>query len=198
MPPARRVFRLSLLIILLIAVGWAAVVTDVVITATTEGAAPADAIAVLGAAQYNGKPSPVFKARLEKAAWLYRSGKAPVILVTGGIGNRDTVSEAEVGRRYLTRVGLPGDSVIALAPAATTVASIAQLGTWFKDRPSKRVVLVSDGFHLLRLRILADRQGLVPYTSPTKASPISASLRTNAGYLAAEGWKVPVAWLFYR
>ncbi|HYK11017.1 MAG TPA: YdcF family protein [Gemmatimonadales bacterium] len=198
MPSNRRVFKISLLLALLIAGVWAAVVIDVLITGTREGAAPADAIAVLGAAQYNGKPSPVFKARLEKAAWLYRSGKAPVILVTGGIGNRDTVSEAEVGRRYLTRLGLPGDSVIALPASATTVSSVAQLGTWFKDRPSKRVVLVSDGFHLLRLRILADRQGLVPFTSPTKASPISASLHTNAGYVAAEGWKVPVAWLFYR
>jgi len=198
MPSTRRVFKISLLLALLIAGVWAAVVIDVLITGTREGAAPADAIAVLGAAQYNGKPSPVFKARLEKAAWLYRSGKAPVILVTGGIGNRDTVSEAEVGRRYLTRLGLPGDSVIALPASATTVSSVAQLGTWFKDRPSKRVVLVSDGFHLLRLRILADRQGLVPFTSPTKASPISASLHTNAGYVAAEGWKVPVAWLFYR
>jgi len=198
MPSTRPVFKISLLLALLIAGVWAAVVIDVLITGTREGAAPADAIAVLGAAQYNGKPSPVFKARLEKAAWLYRSGKAPVILVTGGIGNRDTVSEAEVGRRYLTRLGLPGDSVIALPASATTVSSVAQLGTWFKDRPSKRVVLVSDGFHLLRLRILADRQGLVPFTSPTKASPISASLHTNAGYVAAEGWKVPVAWLFYR
>lgn len=198
MASPRRAFKITMLLILLVAAGWAAVVSDVLITATREGAAPADAIAVLGAAQYNGKPSPVFKARLEKAAWLYRSGKAPVILVTGGIGNRDTVSEAEVGRRYLTRLGLPGDSVIALPPAATTVSSIGQLGTWFREKPSKRVLLVSDGFHLLRLRILADRQGLVPFTSPAKASPISASLRTNAGYVAAEGWKVPVAWLFYR
>ena len=198
MASARRVFKISLSLVLLLAVGWAAVVIDVLITGSREGAAPADAIAVLGAAQYNGKPSPVFKARLEKAAWLYRSGKAPVILVTGGIGNRDTVSEAEVGRRYLTHIGLPGDSVIALPPSATTVSSVGQLGTWFKGRPSKRVDLVSDGFHLLRLRILADRQGLVSFTSPTRASPISASLRTNAAYVAAEGWKVPVAWLFYR
>jgi len=198
MPSARRVFKISLSVMLLLSIGWAAVVIDVLITGSREDAAPADAIAVLGAAQYNGKPSPVFKARLEKAAWLYRSGKAPVILVTGGIGNRDTVSEAEVGRRYLTHIGLPGDSVIALPAAATTVSSIGQLGAWFKDRPSRRVDLVSDGFHLLRLRILANRQGLVPFTSPAKASPISASLRTNAAYVAAEGWKVPVAWLFYR
>src|SRR5690349_23482929 len=127
MASARRVFKLTLLSLFLAAGTWATVVIDVLVTGAHEGAAPADAIAVLGAAQYNGKPSPVFKARLEKAAWLYRSGKAPVILVTGGIGNRDTVSEAEVGRRYLTHIGLPGDSVIALPAAATTVSSIGQL-----------------------------------------------------------------------
>lgn len=199
MPSARRVFNVGLLVALLLAGTWAAVVIDVFLTGAHEGAAPADAIAVLGAAQYNGRPSPVFRARLDKAAYLYQGNLAPVILVTGGIGNRDTVSEAEVGRRYLTtQRGVPGEAVIALPPAATTVASIGQLGTWFKDRPSKRVVLVSDGFHLLRLRILADRQGLVPYTSPARASPISASFRANAAYVAAEGWKVPVAWLFYR
>lgn len=198
MPSARRVFTISLVASLLLVAGWAAVVVDVVATATHEGAAPADAIAVLGAAQYNGHPSPVFRARLDKAAELYRANTAPVILVTGGIGNRDTVSEAEVGRRYLTQRGMPGEAVIALPPAATTVASIGQLGAWFKDRPGRRVVLVSDGFHLLRLRILAVRQGLVPFTSPARGSPISASLRTNAGYVAAEGLKVPVAWLFFR
>ena len=65
---------------------------------------------MLGAAQYNGKPSPVFRARLEKAAELYHGNTAPVVLVTGGIGNRDTVSEAEVGRRYLTLAWLAGGS----------------------------------------------------------------------------------------
>lgn len=200
MPSPRRVLQLTLLVVLLLAATWIGVVVDVLVTGAHEGAAPADAIAVLGAAQYNGKPSPVFRARLDKAAALLRQGLAPVVLVTGGIGNRDTVSEAEVGRRYLTQHGVAGDSVIALPPAATTVSSIAQLGTWFQSRPrpDRRVILVSDGFHLLRLRILANRQGLVPFTSPAKSSPISANLRTNAGYVAAEGWKVPVAWLFYR
>ena len=194
----RRTVRVTLAVVTLVVLAWAVIVGDVVATARHEGAAPADAIAVLGAAQYNGRPSPVFRARLDKAAALYHAGTAPVVLVTGGIGNRDTVSEAEVGRRYLTQHGLPAAAVTALPPAATTVASITQLGAWFRDRPGKRVVLVSDGFHLLRLRILADRQGLVPFTSPARGSPISANPRTNAAYLAAEGLKVPVAWLFYR
>jgi uncharacterized SAM-binding protein YcdF (DUF218 family) len=198
MPSPRRVLNVAAAFLLLLIFGWAAVVIDVLVTGAHEGAAPAEAIAVLGAAQYNGRPSPVFRARLDKAAELYRASTAPVVLVTGGIGNRDTVSEAEVGRRYLAQHGIPAQAVIALPPAATTVASITQLGAWYRDRPGKRVVLVSDGFHLLRLRILAGRQGLVVFTSPARTSPISASLKTNAAYVAAEGWKVPVAWLFYR
>jgi len=188
----------ALAVLVLLVAGWAAIVTDVVVTGAREGAAPADAIAVLGAAQYNGRPSPVFRARLDKAAALFRAGDAPVVLVTGGIGNRDTVSEAEVGRRYLVVHGLPPDAVTALPPSATTVASVTQLGAWFRGRPGRRVVLVSDAFHLLRLRILARRQGLVPFTSPARGSPISANFRANAAYVAAEGLKVPVAWLFYR
>ena len=198
MPSPRRVLKVAAVFLLLLVLGWAAIVVDVLATGAHEGAAPADAIAVLGAAQYNGRPSPGFRARLDKAAELYHANTAPVVLVTGGIGNRDTVSEAEVGRRYLTQHGIPPEAVVALPPAATTVASMTQLGAWYKERSGKRVVLVSDGFHLLRLRILAGRQGLVAFTSPVRASPITASLRTNAGYVAAEGWKVPVAWLFYR
>lgn len=185
--------------LVLVVIAWVGVVVDVVATGARDEARTADAIAVLGAAQYNGRPSPVFRARLDHAALLFRTGIAPVLLVTGGIGNRDTVSEAEVGRRYLAQRGLPTGAVVALPPAATTVASMDGLAAWFQTRPGdRRVVLVSDGFHLLRLRILASRRGLIAYTSPARGSPISANLRLNAGYVLAEGWKVPFAWMFYR
>jgi uncharacterized SAM-binding protein YcdF (DUF218 family) len=198
MSRSRRAVTVVATLLVLVVVSWAAVVVAVVVTGSHDEARPADAIAVLGAAQYNGRPSPVFRARLDHAAELFRRGVAPLLLVTGGIGNRDTVSEAEVGRRYLAQRGLPTDAVVALPPAATTIASIDGLATWFRDRPGRRVVLVSDGFHLLRLRILASRRGLIPFTSPARASPISANVRLNAGYVLAEGWKVPFAWMFYR
>src|SRR3989442_1606353 len=87
--------------------GWAAVVVAVALTGAHDEARSADAIAVLGAAQYNGRPSPVFRARLDHAATLYQRGLAPVILVTGGGGSGDTRSEADVGRRHLLKAGLP-------------------------------------------------------------------------------------------
>ncbi len=192
----RRAVGAILLAIVLIALAWAAVVVTVAVHAARDEATPADAIAVLGAAQYNGRPSPVFRARLDHAATLYQRGLAPVVLVTGGVGPRDTLNEANVGHDYLVRLGLPSDAVIPLAGGADTHASLVQVGDWFKGRDSRRVLLVSDGFHMLRLQIIARRLGLVPYTSPASGSPIHANTRRNTAYLFAEGFKVPFTWVF--
>jgi uncharacterized SAM-binding protein YcdF (DUF218 family) len=120
------------------------------------------------------------------------------VLVTGGVGAHDTVSESEVGRRYLVKAGLPEGAVIALAAGASTAASVDGVARWFRDRDSRRVLLVSDGFHMLRLQILATRAGLVPFTSPAPNSPIRSNPRRNATYFLAEGFKVPITWVFNR
>src|ERR1041384_3655716 len=112
-----------------LAFGWAAVVVAVALAGAHDEARSADAIAVLGAAQYNGRPSPVFRARLDHAAALYQRGFAPVVLVTGGVGTGDTVSESEVGRRYLTKAGLPETAVIALAAGSSPPPSASSLPT---------------------------------------------------------------------
>jgi uncharacterized SAM-binding protein YcdF (DUF218 family) len=192
---ARRVLTTTALGFVLLLVGWAAVVLAVAVQGARDQATTADAIVVLGAAQYNGRPSPVFRARLDHAAALYQRGLAPVILVTGGVGTGDTLNEATVGRDYLARLGLPTDALIAL-PGDDTYASLAQVGRWFEGRGNRRVLLVSDAFHMLRLRIIAGRLGLAPLTSPAPGSPIRASMRRNTAYLLAEGFKVPLAWLF--
>jgi len=192
----RRRVTAALLTLVLLGAGWAVMVVDVAVTGARDQATTADAIAVLGAAQYNGHPSPVFRARLDHAATLYLRGFAPVVLVTGGVGSGDSISEAEVGRRYLRQVGLPDQAVIALAPTTSTHASLEGVGQWFAGPASRRVVLVSDGFHMLRLRIIATRLGLAPFTSPAPNSPIHANPRRNTTYMLAEGIKVPVAWLF--
>lgn len=195
--PRRFAQALAAGLALLIA-AWGSVVLAVVLAGAADQAGPADAIAVLGAAQYNGRPSPVFRARLDHAATLYRRGLAPAVLVTGGTGAGDTLSEAEVGRRYLVALGLPAQATVALPAGADTYASVAEIGGWFSGRGNRRVVLVSDAFHLLRLRIIAGRLGLAPLTSPAPASPIRSSARRNAAYFAAEGFKVPLTWLLHR
>ena len=193
----RRALGTILLAVVLIAAGWAAVVVAVAVHGARDQATRADAIVVLGAAQYNGRPSPVFRARLDHAATLYQRAFAPVVLVTGGVGAHDTLNEANVGRDYLVRLGLPSETVVPLA-GEDTYASLSEVKRWFDGRTSRRVLLVSDGFHMLRLQIIASRLGLMPFTSPAPGSPIHANARRNTGYLFAEGFKVPFTWLFQR
>src|ERR1700704_2791317 len=116
----RRTLATAAIVTVLLIAGWGAVVVAVAVTAARDQASTADAIAVLGAAQYNGRPSPVFRARLDHAAALYQRGLAPVVLVTGGVGSGDTVSESDVGRRYLLKAGLPGGAVVGPAAADRT------------------------------------------------------------------------------
>ena len=156
---------------------------------------PADAIVVLGAAQYNGRPSPVLRARLDHALELYRDHLAPLVLVTGGVGPGDTTSEAMVGRRYLIAHGVPADAVVAQSEGRTTMASMTAVTGWLHQRGLRRVLLVSDPFHMFRLRLEARRTRLEAYTSPTESSPISENPVLELRYLLAEGYKAPVAWV---
>ena len=194
----RRTLGGIFLALVLLAVLWGGVVVAVAVQAAHDQATAVDAIVVLGAAQYNGRPSPVLRARLDHAAMLYQRGFAPTILVTGGVGAGDTLNEANVGRDYLLRLGMPDEAVIPLAGGHDTFTSLKQVRNWFAGRESRRVLLVSDGFHMLRVQIIARRLGLTPYTSPATGSPIHASFRRNTGYLFAEGFKVPFTWLFQR
>ncbi|HUF36646.1 MAG TPA: YdcF family protein [Gemmatimonadales bacterium] len=154
-----------------------------------------DAIVVLGAAQYNGRPSPVLKARLDHALGLYREGLAPLIVVTGGIGRGDTISEAMVGRRYLMAHEVPAEAVVAQPQGRSTAASMTAVADWLGGRGLGRVLLVSDPFHMFRLRLEARRTALEAYTSPTESSPISDNPNLELRYLFREGFKVPVAWI---
>lgn len=156
---------------------------------------PVDAIVVLGAAQYNGRPSPVLRARLNHALSLYREQLAPLVVVTGGIGRGDTTSEAVVGQRYLVSHGIPQGAVVAQGEGRTTKASMSAVTTWLHGRGLRRVLLVSDPFHMFRLRLEAHRTGLEAFTSPTGSSPISDNPVLELRYLFAEGFKIPVAWV---
>jgi len=156
---------------------------------------PVDAIVVLGAAQYNGRPSPVLRARLDHALDLYREGLAPHIVVTGGVGRGDTTSEALVGRRYLVAHEVPADAVVAQPQGRSTMTSMTAVAVWLRRSGLRRVLLVSDPFHTFRLRLEARRTALEAYTSPTESSPISDNPVLELRYLFAEGLKVPVAWV---
>lgn len=187
-----------LVVVGLVAVCWLASLVAVIATARRDDATPADAIVVLGAAQYNGRPSPVFRARLDHAAALFRRGLAPLVIVTGGVGTGESLSEASVGRDYLLTEGLPASAVATEAAGHTSAASIRAAATHLRAQGGRRVVLVSDGFHLLRLRFLARRLGLGATGSPAPESPITSHSRREFGYLLAESVKAPAALLFAR
>jgi uncharacterized SAM-binding protein YcdF (DUF218 family) len=167
----------------------------VLVVSQQDQAQPVDAIVVLGAAQYNGRPSPVLRARLDHALGLYRDRLAPLILVAGGVGRGDTTSEAMVGRRYLIAHGVAPDAVVAQSEGRTTMASMTAVTGWLHGRGLRRVLLVSDPFHMFRLRLEARRTSLEAYTSPTESSPISDNPVLELRYLFAEGFKIPVAWV---
>ena len=195
MPRRRSLRSIVGMVLLLAAIIYTVALTSVLVTSQHDQRRPVDAIIVLGAAQYNGRPSPVLRARLDHAVGLYREGYAPLIVVTGGIGLRDTLSEAFVGRRYLIRREVPDESVIAQPVGRNTRASMTAVAGWLHGRGLRRVLLVSDPFHMFRLRLEARRTDLEAYTSPTESSPISDNPVLELRYLFAEGLKVPIAWV---
>jgi uncharacterized SAM-binding protein YcdF (DUF218 family) len=177
---------------------WVTSFLAVVSAAGRDSAAPADAIVVLGAAQYNGQPSPVFRARLDHAAELWRRGVAPLVIVTGGVGRGDSLSEASVGRNYLLRSGLPDSVLLVEATGRATAPSMRAAATVLRAAGGSRAVLVSDGFHMLRLVVVARRFRLTPFGSPAPQSPIRSNWRRQAAYFLAESLKAPVAFLVTR
>lgn len=186
--PGRWLGRLLVVALLAYAAAFAAVL----VASRRDGRRPSDVIAVLGAAQYNGRPSPVFKARLDHAAALYEEGLSPRVVVMGGRAEGDRESEAAVGRRYLQLRGVPRRAAVAIQEGRDTQESIAALAAWMKERDLGSVLFVSDPFHLLRLRLDASGHGFSVAASPTTTSPISRDWERELRYLAAEALKLPV------
>lgn len=173
--------------------GWAAVLTAIVLFARLDEARPAGAIVVLGAAQYDGKPSPVLRARLDHAVELYRRGIAGTLIMTGGTGPGDTVSEAVVGKRYVVRQGVPAAAVITEERGMTSLQSMRAVAGIMHREGIDSAVLVSDPFHMLRLRLLALRVGIEARSSPTRTSPISRSPDEERRFMLRESFSLPFA-----
>src|SRR3954447_5969228 len=133
---------------------------------TIEEAQPADVIVVLGAAEYRGRPSPVLEARLNHALYLYLQGLAPYILTTGGAGGDPDYTEGEVGRAYLSRRGIPSEAILIEPEGESTAESIAATVEIMRRRGFKSALVVSDGYHIFRVKEMLKSQGIVVYGSP--------------------------------
>ena len=167
-----RAFTLRLLgLLLLVAAVWTAwVVHRINQVAAEDQAQPADAIAVFGAAEYNGRPSPVYHARLDRAVSLYDLQIAPWIVTLGGGADRNSGnSEGSVGRDYLLGKGIPYSAIIVETRSVDTSQQAALLAAIARAHGFRHVVVVSDGTHLFRIHALCAREGLDVYTSPRPA-----------------------------
>ena len=146
------------------ALGWATL--EVYRQSTRDEAQRADCIVVLGAAEYRGKPSPVLRARLDHALELYRKGLAPMIVTTGGSGEGSRFTEAEAGRDYLVRQGVPSEHIVLETEGTTTLQSIAAVAEILDRMNLGSCIVVSDGYHVFRAKKMLEVHGLKAYGSP--------------------------------
>ena len=135
---------------------------------TVDEARPADIILVLGAAEYHGRPSPVLRARLDHALDLYGRKLASRIMTTGGSGGEPVFTEGGVGRAYLMSHGVPSEAIVVENEGETTVQSIALAGEIIRRMGLHSVIVVSDGYHIYRVKRMLQFHGLEVYGSPRK------------------------------
>jgi uncharacterized SAM-binding protein YcdF (DUF218 family) len=127
---------------------------------------PADVILVLGAAEYRGRPSPVLRARLNHALVLYLKGLAPYILTTGGAGGDPNYTEGEVGRGYLSRLGVPSEHILVEPEGTTTAQSLDAAAEIMRRMNLNSCIMVSDGYHIYRSKRILEAQHIKVYGSP--------------------------------
>src|SRR5271154_1001279 len=146
-------------------------------------AQPADAIIVLGAAEYRGRPSPVLEARLNHALFLYLKRMAPQIITTGGAGGDPVFTEGTVGRSYLTQHGVPPEAIVVEEEGASTARSVAAVAEIMRRMSLKSAIVVSDGYHIFRVKKMLESSGIRVYGSPRPS-------------IAPGGWKEK--WLYFK
>jgi uncharacterized SAM-binding protein YcdF (DUF218 family) len=147
---------------------------------------PAAAIVIFGAAEYNGRPSPVYQARLDHAFYLEDRDIAPLVITTGGSGGDPHFTEGGVGRDYLIQQGVAGSKILAETHSETTFQTVKAVTQMLKTRGESNCVAVSDGFHLYRIKLLFSSFGITAYASPAPASPIEAEPFARALYSLRE------------
>jgi uncharacterized SAM-binding protein YcdF (DUF218 family) len=170
--PARLILRLLSLFVTLVVVYFAVTLVQVWLTSRHDSPRKAGSIIVMGAAQYNGLPSPDLKARLDEARQLFRQGFASLIVVTGNKEKSDRFTEAEAGAHYLERHGVPS-SDIRQAGGDDSYQNLQEAAPVAKGRDQGIVLIVTDPFHEYRSMAIATDLGLEPYPTPTSTSPIT-------------------------
>lgn len=140
---------------------------------------PADAIVVMGAAQYNGTPSRVFASRLDHAVSLYFAGLAPKLVLTGGKAAGDRTTEAAAGRAFAIELGVPPGDILVEEESRTTLESIRAVARLLEANDAASAIFVSDRPHMLRVLRMAADEGITAWGSPTRTSPIEGDLASQ-------------------
>jgi uncharacterized SAM-binding protein YcdF (DUF218 family) len=156
----------------------------------------ADVIVVFGAAEYAGRPSPVFRARLDHGYELYKQGMAPMVITTGGSARDPEFSEGGVGKEYLLRLGVPEQAVISETQGSDTAQSASRVANIMRTNGMRSCIAVSDAYHVFRIRALLEHEGVQVEVAPRPESRprniferLEAVMREAASYLA---WKIGV------
>jgi len=154
-------------------------------------AQPADAIIVLGAAEYRGRPSPVLEARLNHALFLFLKHMAPRIITTGGAGGDPVFTEGSVGRAYLAEHGVPPEAIVVEREGESTAQSVVAVVEIMRRMNLRSAIVVSDGYHILRVKRMLESSGLRVYGSPRPSAPPGdwQYYRQAVGYLL---WRVGI------
>jgi uncharacterized SAM-binding protein YcdF (DUF218 family) len=176
----RGIWKKWLWFFLVIAIGYVAAVSiGIVRQSSRDESRQADAIVVFGAAEYVGRPSPVFKARLDHAADLFHRGLAPVVITTGGAGADPKFSEGQVGREYLKSLGIPDDHLIAETQSIDTAESARRVSAIMHTNHMSTCLAVSDGYHIFRIKQMLAREGMIAYGSPRPNSKPQSLIKKN-------------------
>jgi uncharacterized SAM-binding protein YcdF (DUF218 family) len=177
----RLTLRLYALALLLATTYFASICADIVRDASRQEVSPADAIVVFGAAEYSGRPSPVYRARLDHAFDLFQKGVAPVVITTGGAAADPSYSEGGVGHDYLMHRGIPDSNLIAETQSSDTAHSAERVAVIMRANHMRNCVAVSDAYHVFRIRKLLEHEGVQVYVAPRPDSrPHSVAQRAEA------------------
>lgn len=183
----RRWARIAIGVIGVIGGYYLVTVYQVWSTGRSDQARPVDAIVVMGAAQYDGRPSPQLAARLDHVVTLWGQGLADTVVVTGGNQPGDRFTEAEASIRYLTERGVPADAFVSEDVSHNSYDSLRAVASILAERGQRRVLLVSDPFHLLRIRLIAEELGLTAYVSPTPTTTVTGGTAVKRELKEAAG-----------
>ena len=193
----KRILSLAVLCALvLVAVKLVRTAREIQQQSTRDEAQRADVIIVMGAAEYRGRPSPVLKARLDHALELYHRGLAPRLMTTGGAGGDPVFTEGDVGRTYLIKRGIPSEMIIVEPEGESTAYSISAAAEIMRRMNLKSCIVVSDGYHIFRVKRMLEFRGITVYGSPRPEPQRPAFtqwalyLRQAVGYML---WSVGVS-----